>query len=68
MFGTPFTSCSIGVPSVSAMTSASAPGYWAVTSIVGGAMVGYCAIGRPRSVTAPAITMTIETTDAKIGR
>jgi hypothetical protein len=40
----------------------------AVTLMMGGAISGYCAIGRLRRATRPARTMTIETTLAKIGR
>ncbi len=68
MFSTPLICCSIGVTTVCATTSALAPGYWPVTVIVGGEISGYCAIGRRMNATPPRITITIETTEAKIGR
>src|SRR5213594_4251396 len=68
MFSTPLICCSIGVTTVEATTSALAPGYWPVTLTVGGAISGYCAIGRRQNATPPTITNTIETTEAKIGR
>ena len=39
-----------------------------VTSTVGGVISGYWEMGRARTATSPAITITIETTVAKIGR
>jgi hypothetical protein len=36
--------------------------------MIGGAISGYCAIGRRTKATAPRITKTIEITEAKIGR
>src|SRR5262249_28265402 len=68
MFSTPLICCSIGVTTVAATTSALAPGYWPDTLMMGGAISGYCAIGRRKNDTAPTITNTIETTAAKIGR
>ena len=68
MFSTPLICCSIGVTTVAATTSALAPGYWPVTVMVGGAISGYCAIGRRTNATPPRITKMIETTLAKIGR
>src|ERR1700728_2868706 len=68
MFSTPLICCSIGVTTVEATTSALAPGYWPVTLIKGGAISGYCAIGRRTNDTAPRITKMIEITAAKIGR
>src|SRR5690242_21028321 len=68
MFSTPLICCSIGVTTVAATTSALAPGYWPVTLMMGGAISGYCAIGRRKNDTPPMITNTIETTAAKIGR
>src|SRR5262245_46621942 len=68
MSSTPFTSCSIGVATVSAMTSGGAPGYDARTTIVGGTTSGYCATGSETYEIAPRITVTIERTAAKIGR
>src|SRR3990170_3723555 len=68
MFSTPLICSSIGATTVEATTSALAPGYWPVTLMIGGAISGYCAIGRRKNDTAPRITNTIETTQAKIGR
>ena len=68
MFSTPLICSSIGATTVEATTSALAPGYWPVTLMIGGAISGYCAIGRRKNATAPRITNTIETTEAKIGR
>src|SRR5215475_435575 len=68
MFSTPLICSSIGATTVEAMTSALAPGYWPVTLMIGGAISGYWAIGSRTKATAPRITNTIESTDAKIGR
>src|ERR1043166_9214356 len=68
MFSTPLTSCSIGVATFSATSSALAPGKLAVTLIVGGTTSGYCAMGSLTSATTPTITMTIDSTLAKMGR
>ena len=69
MFSTPLICCSIGVTTVEATTSALAPGYWPVMVMVGGEISGYCAIGsRAEMLHRPRMTITIETTEAKIGR
>src|SRR4051812_5004820 len=68
MFSTPLIPCSSGATTVLATTSALAPGYWPLTRTSGGAMSGYCAKGSRVTATAPTITMTIDTTAAKIGR
>src|SRR5947209_8645178 len=68
MPSTPFTCCSMGAATVSATTSALAPGKLADTSMVGGAISGYCATGSVTSVTRPASVTMIDSTDAKIGR
>src|SRR5690349_7767875 len=68
MFSTPLICSSIGATTVDATISALAPGYWPLTLMIGGAISGYCAIGRRKKDTAPRITNTIETTAAKIGR
>src|SRR5215475_12526814 len=68
MFSTPLICSSIGATTVEATTSALAPGYWPVTLMIGGAISGYCATGRRENATAPRITNTTETTEAKIGR
>jgi hypothetical protein len=39
-----------------------------VIRTVGGAIWGYCAIGNTCAATRPAMTMMIDSTDAKIGR
>ncbi len=68
MRSTPLICCSSGATTVEATTSALAPGYWPVTLTTGGAISGYCAIGRRPSDTAPIMTNTTEMTAAKIGR
>ena len=45
-----------------------APGYWQVTDTVGGAIWGNIAIGKARIASPPASVITIERTEAKIGR
>src|SRR6476620_3239199 len=67
MFSTPLICSSIGATTVEATTSALAPGYWPDTLMTGGAISGYCATGRRVKATAPRITITTETTAAKIG-
>src|SRR5437667_9125075 len=67
IFSTPLICCSMGAATVSATTCALAPGYEQFTCAVGGAISGYCATGRTSSATPPAITRTIDSTDAKIG-
>src|SRR5438105_7495599 len=59
---------SIGAATVCSITSAEAPGYTACTVTTGGAMSGYCAIGRLRIAARPASTIKIDSTAAKIGR
>src|SRR5262245_8830984 len=68
MSSTPFTSCSIGVATVSAITCGDAPGYEARTTIVGGTMSGYAATGSETYAIPPMMTITIESTAAKMGR
>src|SRR5436305_8949036 len=58
---------SIGAATVCSITSAEAPGYTACTVTTGGAMSGYCAIGRFLIAARPASTMKIDNTAAKIG-
>ncbi len=67
MFSTPMTSCSIGAATVSATTVALAPGYVAFTSTVGGVISGNWATGNTPTATAPAMTITMDITLAKIG-
>src|SRR5262249_48288527 len=68
MFSTPLACCSMGAATVSATTLALAPGYEADTTTVGGAISGYCATGSVTKATVPASTMTMDSTEAKIGR
>src|ERR1044071_6537590 len=68
MFSAPLICSSIGATTVEATVSALAPGNWPDTLITGGAISGYCATGRRQKATAPRITNTIDSTEAKIGR
>src|SRR5271169_886194 len=68
MFSTPLICCSSGATTVSATTSALAPGNWPLTLTTGGAISGYWATGSRPTDTAPTMTKTIDTTAAKIGR
>jgi len=67
MSSTPFTSCSIGVATVSATTCADAPGYWVWMTTAGGAISGYSAIGSREYAIAPTTRMKIEATMARTG-
>src|SRR5438874_5948115 len=58
---------SIGAATVCSITSAEAPGYTACTVTTGGAISGYCAMGRLRIAARPASTMKMDSTAAKIG-
>src|SRR6516164_1955937 len=68
MFSTPLTCCSMGAATVSATTWALAPGYWQVTDTAGGAIWGNMAIGSAKSASPPASVITMDRTEAKIGR
>src|SRR5947209_5256310 len=68
MPSTPETCSSMGAATTSRTVWALAPGYSAVTCTVGGVTSGYCATGSASSATPPAITNTIDSTEAKIGR
>src|ERR1700682_3564664 len=68
MLSTPLISCSIGEAMVSARTSAEAPGYVAVTCMVGGTISGYSVIGSARYEIAPIRLRMTEIPPAKIGR
>src|SRR5205823_6368764 len=68
MLSTPFICCSTGVATDCSIVTASAPGYVAVTSICGGTISGYCAIGSVRIDTRPTRTVAIAITIATIGR
>src|ERR1700730_8708921 len=68
MLSTPLISCSMGVATVWAITSADAPAKLALTTTVGGAISGYSVIGSARSEMYPTSVRMIEITPAKIGR
>src|SRR5436305_14285206 len=68
IFSTPLTCCSMGAATVSATTTALAPGYWQVTWTEGGVISGYWAMGRATRDARPAMTITIEMTQAAMGR
>src|SRR6185436_13134918 len=64
----PLSRCSMTCVTVSSSVLADAPGYVAITEMVGGAMLGYCAMGRLVIESAPASMITIAMTHAKTGR
>ena len=68
MPSTPLMDCSSGVVTAVSTVSAFAPVYTARTLTCGGATSGYCATGMVGMASAPASTMTSETTDARTGR
>src|SRR5258708_17555144 len=68
MRSTPLMAFSSGAATVCSITAAEAPGKLAVTVTTGGAISGYCAIGRLRIAASPAITMKSDSTAAKMGR
>src|SRR5256885_11335653 len=68
MPSTPLICSSSGVATVSAITLGLAPGYWARTTTDGGATSGYSEIGSPPMAIRPAISISSESTPAKIGR
>ena len=68
MFSTPLICSSMGATTVVETTSALAPGYCPATLMTGGAISGYCAIGRRMNETPPRRMKTIDSTEAKIGR
>src|SRR5580692_675112 len=67
-FSTPLICCSKGVMTVSAMVFGDAPGYWPLTTTVGGTISGYSLIGRIGIARRPATVTMIASTVAKIGR
>src|SRR5258708_36594916 len=67
-FSTPLISCSSGVTTVSAIVFGDAPGYCPRMITVGGTISGYWLIGSCGIDTRPTTTITIEITEAKIGR
>src|SRR5580704_9443037 len=60
--------CSMIWVTESSTVCASAPGYAALMATDGGAISGYCAIGKRVTDTAPVSMMMMATTQAKIGR
>ena len=64
----PVIFCSMICVTESSTIFADAPGYEALIEIVGGAMSGYCAIGKLGIAKLPASMITIAITHAKIGR
>src|SRR5579859_3303523 len=67
-FSTPLICCSSGVITVSAMVFGEAPGYWPLTTTVGGTISGYSLIGRFGMASSPATVISMASTVAKIGR
>src|ERR1700690_2667472 len=67
-FSTPLICCSSGVITVSAMVFGDAPGYWPLTTTVGGTISGYSVIGSDGMASRPAVVMMIASVVAKIGR
>src|SRR5271156_7202541 len=67
-FSTPLICCSSGVMTVSAMVLGDAPGYWPLTTTVGGTISGYSLIGSTGIASSPATVSRIASTVAKIGR
>ena len=53
---------------VSAMVFGDAPGYWPLTTTVGGTISGYSLIGSAGIASRPATVMMMASTVAKIGR
>src|SRR5215469_16559427 len=66
-FSTPLICCSSGVMTVSAMVLGEAPGYWPLTTTVGGTISGYSLMGRLGIASRPATVMRMASTVAKIG-
>src|ERR1700742_4199428 len=67
-FSTPLICCSSGVITVSAMVLGDAPGYWPLTTTVGGTISGYSLIGRFGMASSPPTVIRMARTGAKIGR
>src|SRR2546425_7705100 len=68
MLSTPLICCSMGVATDFSSVTASAPGQFAVKSISGGAVFGYCAMGSWAMETRPTLTTRMEMTIATIGQ
>ena len=60
--------CSSGVVTADSTAWAFAPVKFALTETTGGAICGYCAIGKVGMTISPAIRTTSEQTAAKMGR
>src|SRR6202012_5102448 len=67
-FSTPLICFSSGVMTVSAMVFGEAPGYWPLTTTVGGTISGDSLIGRIGIASRAATVMMMASTVAKIGR
>src|SRR3954469_4848544 len=68
MCSTPLIASSSGVPTVWASTVGFAPGYLALTVMVGGVTSGYSLIGSERIAIRPPASIASDNTTAKIGR
>src|SRR5216684_7797185 len=66
-FSTPLICCSNGVITVSAIVLGEAPGYWPLTTTVGGTISGYSLIGSTGIASNPATVIRIASTVANIG-
>ena len=67
-FSTPFIAASSGVTTLFITVSAFAPVYVALTLTVGGAMSGYCSMGRLNSPSITSITIVTDSIADIIGR
>src|SRR5258706_15953956 len=67
-FSTPLICCSNGVITDSAIVLGEAPGYWPLTTTVGGTISGYSLIGSAGIASRPATVKRMAITVAKIGR
>ena len=68
MSSTPFMASSSGVTTLLSTVSALAPVYVALTMMVGGAMSGYCSMGRLASPMMPTSTMSTDIAPERMGR
>src|SRR5690349_19449658 len=68
MPSTPLIDSSSGVATVSAITLGLAPGYCARTTTEGGTTSGYSDTGSARSASRPPMSISTDSTPAKIGR
>src|SRR3984893_4424950 len=67
-FSTPLICCSSGVITVSAMVLGEAPGYWPLTTTVGGTISGYSLMGRLGIANNPPTVISMASTVANMGR